>query len=96
MQAGLPVVCFEADLASLYQVSNETVSEYVAEPALIVPRDDVQRWHYLMDGLIEDPEFRAQMGEAMRRRARTFDPQPVAAGFFDTLEEAFYRHVSAR
>lgn len=93
MYAGLPVVSFEQDFGSLYRVDRETISDYVGEPALVVPHGNLARWHQLLDGLVRDADFRREMGETMRRRARAFDPATATARLFDTLEAAYDRRA---
>ncbi|RJO63268.1 MAG: glycosyltransferase [Myxococcales bacterium] len=95
MAAGLPVVTF----ASAYETpfSTQTVmigGDFVAIPDLVVPHDDFDRWHRVLDELLSDAAFRARMKEAVLRRAEEFLPERVAPRFYDVLKEEYRKTQS--
>ncbi|MFQ5571602.1 MAG: glycosyltransferase [Rhodothermales bacterium] len=94
MTLGVPVVCFEQDYASPYAVNSEILSEYVDEPALVVPHGRYAAWHDVLNRLIQEPALRRRMGKAMLERAGAFASERVSEAFFNRLEEAFFRRVT--
>jgi glycosyltransferase involved in cell wall biosynthesis len=90
MQAGLPCVCFDDDMAQPYSLLDVQVgTQFTGDPDLIVPPGDHRRWHAIMDRLVTDAGWRREKGRAMRERARAFVPATQARQFFDHLEDAF-------
>ncbi|MFN2499495.1 MAG: glycosyltransferase [Pyrinomonadaceae bacterium] len=76
MTLGLPVLAYRNDYMKLFDQTNwSPVEDFIEDPDIVLPRGDFKTFKQVLSRLINNPEYRAQVGERCRERVSGTSPE---------------------
>jgi len=88
---GVPSITFHRRGQPFSVLNQDLTEDFTPHTALVVR--DPEEWHYVLDRLILDTEYRKQMGEVCYTFTRKFEPKKSVNLFLSALEDRFWRKV---